>query len=205
MNRLVRGALLVFAVGNASMSAAQLQSSDPASLPLRAGDRLLIKVWLDTTFFDTVRIDESGAAILPRLGPVKLTGLPSSEIADSVRRYYAHVIRAPAIEVTPLRQVTVLGEVNRPAVYYVETHSTMREIIALAGGVTGIGALDHVNVIRGSGRLRLSRWEQRADDPVIVRSGDVIWLDREPWLKRNIFSVVSGLGVLFSLVYTVTR
>jgi protein involved in polysaccharide export with SLBB domain len=205
MNRLARGALSVLLVSTAVSSAAHPQSSNPANLPLRAGDRLLIKVWIDTTFADTVRIDESGAAVLPRLGPLVVAGLPSFEIADSVRRSYGRVIRTPAIEVTPLRHVTVLGEVKRPATYYVETHATMRDIVALAGGVTDIGALGHLNVIRGSERVVLSRWEERGDETVIARSGDVVIVDREPWLQRNVFSMISGLGVLFSLVYTVTR
>ena len=86
MNRLVRGALTVLAVTTAVAGAATAQSpEDPARLALIPGDRLLIKVWLDTTFADTVRIDASGAAVLPRIGPLVVTGLPSFSIADSVR------------------------------------------------------------------------------------------------------------------------
>src|SRR5215218_10059928 len=114
MNHLMRGALLAFAITTALTSAAHPQASDPSNAPLRPGDRLLVKIWLDTTFADTVRIDETGAAMLPRLGPMHIAALASSRIADSVRRAYASVTRTPAIEVTPLRRVTVLGEVRRP-------------------------------------------------------------------------------------------
>jgi hypothetical protein len=82
---------------------------------------------------------------------------------------------------------------------------TVREAVALAGGVTDIGLQGHVTVIRDSARLVFDKWEQRRDKDVIIRSGDVVWVDREPWLKRNIFSVISGLGVLFSVIYTATR
>src|SRR4249919_228055 len=99
MHRLVRGALFLLAVMTAVSSVAHPQSSDPANAPLRPGDRLLVKVWLDTTFADTVRIDETGAAILPRLGPLRLANLASTAIADSVRRAYSQVIRTPSIEV----------------------------------------------------------------------------------------------------------
>src|SRR4051812_11760547 len=108
MHRLVRGAVFLLAVTTAVSDIAHPQSSDPASSPLRPGDRLLVKVWLDTTFADTVRIDETGAAILPRLGPIGITGLAPLNIADSVRRAYSRIIRTPAIEVTALRRVTVI-------------------------------------------------------------------------------------------------
>jgi protein involved in polysaccharide export with SLBB domain len=106
MNRSMSGALLAFAVSMALTSAAHPQASDPSNAPLRPGDRLLVKIWLDTAFADTVRIDETGAAMLPRLGPMHITDLSSNAVADSVRRAYTRVTRTPSIEVTPLRRVT---------------------------------------------------------------------------------------------------
>ena len=205
MNRSMSGALLAFAVSMALTSAAHPQASDPSNAPLRPGDRLLVKIWLDTAFADTVRIDETGAAMLPRLGPMRITDLMSTAIADSVRRAYTRVTRTPSIEVTPLRRVTLIGEVKKPATYFVETMVTLREAVALAGGITDIGSQGRITVIRDSARLVFDKWEQRQDKEVIIRSGDVVWVDREPWIKRNIFSVISGLGVLFSVVYTATR
>ena len=205
MNRLVRGALTTLAFLISASSAAHPQASDPSNAPLRPGDRLLVKIWLDTAFADTVRIDETGAAMLPRLGPMHITDLSSKAIADSVRRAYTRVTRTPSIEVTPLRRVTVIGEVRKPATYFVETMATLREAVALAGGVTDIGSVSRVTVVRDSTRFVVEKWEQRRDALAIIRSGDVLWLDREPWLKRNIFSVISGLGVLFSVLYTATR
>jgi len=205
MIRFVRGALITLAVTLAASSVAKPQASDPSNAPLKPGDRLLVKIWLDTTFADTVRIDETGAAMLPRLGPMHITDLASGGIADSVRRAYTRVTRTPSIEVTPLRRVTVLGEVKLPATYFMETSTTLREAIALAGGVTDIGALKHLIILRDSSRIPVENWQRRADEITIVRSGDVLWVDREPWLKRNIFSVISGLGVLFSVIYTATR
>ena len=196
---------MAFAASLALTSAAHPQASDPSNAPLRPGDRLLVKIWLDTAFADTVRIDETGAAMLPRLGPMRITDLSSSSIADSVRRAYTRVTRTPSIEVTPLRRVTVIGEVKKPATYFVETMATLREAVALAGGVTDIGTLGHITIVRDSTRLVIEKWEQRRDAQTIIRSGDIVWVDREPWLKRNLFAVISGVGVLFSVLYTATK
>jgi protein involved in polysaccharide export with SLBB domain len=143
--------------------------------------------------------------MLPRLGPMHITDLSSNLVADSVRRAYTRVTRTPSIEVTPLRRVTVLGEVKRPATYFIETMSTLRDVVALAGGVSDIGIVSHITIIRDSTRFVVDKWERRSDSQTVVRSGDIVWIDRESWLKRNIFSVISGLGVLFSVVYTATR
>ena len=56
---------------------------------MRIGDRILIKVWVDTTFSDSVRIDETGSVVLPRLGSLCVRDIPASTLADSVRRWRA--------------------------------------------------------------------------------------------------------------------
>src|SRR5678810_528888 len=104
MNGLFRSAIATLAVFLFASRAAYPQVSDPSNAPLRPGDRLLVKIWLDTAFADTVRIDETGAAMLPRLGPMRITDLMANAIADSVRHAYTRVTRTPSIEVTPLRR-----------------------------------------------------------------------------------------------------
>jgi polysaccharide biosynthesis/export protein len=205
MLRHERRALLVLAITCGCATRALCQSSNPADLPLRPGDRLLVKVWVDTVFADSARIDEHGTVVLPRLGALTLTRLSAGDIADSVRLAYTRLIRTTAIEVTPLRRVTVLGEVKQPATYYMETASTLRDAVAMAGGITDIGAIGHAVILRDSGRINVRHWERSQDADLIMHSGDVVWIDREPWLKRNIFSVISGLGIVFSLIYTIRR
>jgi protein involved in polysaccharide export with SLBB domain len=205
MHRLVTHALCSIAALATLSGVVVAQASDPAAAPLRIGDRILIKVWVDTTFSDSVRIDETGSVVLPRLGSLCVRDIPASTLADSVRRAYGHVIRADAIEVTPLRRVTVLGEVRKPGTYFVEPRSMVRDAIAAAGGMTDISAVGRVTVMRDSSKLAFKDWQRRDDALAVVRSGDVMWVDREAWLKRNVFSVISGLGVLFTVAYTALR
>ena len=205
MHRLVRGALFVLAVTATRSMPAHPQVSDPSRGPLRPGDRVLLKLLVDSVFVDSLRIDETGTVILPRIGALQLTDVPINGVADSVRRAYGRVVRVPSIEVTPLRRVTVLGEAQKTGTYFVEPGATLREAIAKAGGITDIGTVGHLTILRGTQRIVIEQWERRTDTESFIQSGDVLWIDREPWLKRNIFSVISGLGVLFSVVYTVTR
>lgn len=201
----LKGALMGLAFVALAATAASAQAADAADAPLVPGDRLVIKIWLDTTLVDTMRVDQAAMVTLPRIGALSLHQVPASRAADSVRSAYSRVTRTPAIEVTPLRRVTVGGEVNDPGVYFVETHTTLREAVAAAGGITDIGSTGYLVLMRGDQESNVRRWERRADADVVVQSGDVIWIRREPWLKRNVFSVISGAGVLISLILSLTR
>lgn len=186
-----------------------ISSRAPAQVrdePLRDGDRVLVKIWTETQhFFDTTRVQPDGHVILPRLGTLSIAGLPASQMQDSVRRAYSMIIREAPVEVTGLRKITVFGEVRRPGVYYLETHANLRDAIALAGGIGDFGISSRINLIRGGERTRLGDWQNRSDDLVAVRSGDVIVVDRESWVKRNAFTVVSGTSVLLSIILALTQ
>lgn len=183
---------------------ARAQSAPPpGSLPLRPGDRVLVKIWADTALIDTLHVDDRGFVMLPRLGPLSVTGVTAPAIGDSVRKAYAALLRTVSIEVTPLRRVSVIGEVHHPDILYLETNATIRDAVAKAGGVDDIGQEDPIYLMRDSATVTLSRWRQRADDDAIVHSGDVILVRRDAWIKRNIFSVISGVGIVASLMITI--
>lgn len=205
MYLILRGVLIAAAVVALCSTAAAGQAPVVNDAPLLFGDRVVVKIWLDTTFADTVRVDQTGSLTLPRVGPLSVANLPASQVADSVRSAYARVTRTLAIEVTPLRRVTVGGEVRDPGVYYLETHATVREAVSHAGGITDIGSTGSLRLMRGGATQEVMGWEARSDDEMIVRSSDVVWLNREPWVKRNVLGIVSGVGLLLSVILSVTR
>lgn len=206
MYQTMRRALAGIAVAAFCSTAASGQAAPAVhDAPLLPGDRVVVKIWVDTTFGDMVRVDETGSLTLPRVGPLRIANVPASQVADSVRNAYARVIRTLAIEVTALRRVTVGGEVKSPGVYYLETHATLREAVALAGGITEIGATGTLRLMRGDAEHAVEGWAVRSGDELIVRSSDVIWVSREPWLKRNALSIISGAGVLLSVILSLSK
>lgn len=197
---LLRSFIRTFSLIAALACSAEAQHGDR---PLADGDRVLIKLWMDTVFVDSARVQD-GTVMLPRFGPLAIAGLPAQSVPDSVRRAYTQVFRPVTVEITPLRRVTVLGEVDRPDVYFLEPGTTMRDVIAVAGGILDIGKTGHVIVMRGTTRSRLRNWHSRADSVAIIQSGDVVLVERESWFKRNAFTVVSGASVLLSIIITLT-
>lgn len=172
---------------------------------LNRGDRVLVKVWVDSVFADTVRVGNDGVAVMPRLGPLQLGSLPLTSVADSVRRAYARVFSIPAVEVSPLIRVTALGEMRRPGVYFVEPGSELRDLVALAGGLTEIARESRVILVRGSMRTRVNSWQSLSGVEGALQSGDAIVAEREPWIQRNTFTLVSAASVLTSVVLALSR
>jgi protein involved in polysaccharide export with SLBB domain len=186
------------AVGAAGLALSRLdaQSSRPA---LGDRDRVLVKLWMDSTFADTARIHD-GAVVLPRLGAVSIRNLPANLVADSLRRAYASVFRSVVAEVTPLIRVTLSGELRRPSVYFLDIDTSMRDAIAMAGGVSDIGRASPILLLRQGRTTRISGGSGNAQFDTPLNSGDVVIVDREAWYKRNAATILSATGLLISVI-----
>lgn len=73
------------------------------------------------------------------------------------------------IIVSRARQVFIDGYVNRPGGYTVEAGMTLRQALALAGGVTELGAVNRVRVLRNGTRVRDVHL-----DSTVIQPGDTI-------------------------------
>lgn len=171
--------------------------------PLRPGDRVLLRVLLDSVLVDTVRIDARGFAVLPIAGDVSLGGIAGGAVQDSIRATLSRFVAPGAVEATVLRRVRVIGEVTRPGVLYVDRTFTLRDAIALAGGPTESGSATEVVVERGGQRRMIKDWHSDATALEVVDSGDQLVVPRLPWWKRNAPYLVSGAATILATVLVV--
>lgn len=73
------------------------------------------------------------------------------------------------IVVNRARQVYIDGQVSRPGGYTIEAGTTLRQALSLAGGVTELGAVNRIRVLRNGKRV------DKIDlDQTIVQPGDTI-------------------------------
>ena len=71
--------------------------------------------------------------------------------------------------VSKARQVYIDGQVSRPGGYTIENGTTLRQALSLAGGVSELGAVNRVRVLRNGKKL------DKVDlDRTIVQPGDTI-------------------------------
>lgn len=73
------------------------------------------------------------------------------------------------IIVSRARQVYIDGYVNRPGGYTIEAGATLRQVLSQAGGVTELGAVNRVRVLRNGKRV-----EDVGLDTTIIQPGDTI-------------------------------
>ncbi len=176
-------------------SSAQAQATAAApEYRLGAGDAVRISVYQSPDLALEGRISESGLLSYPLLGNIQLGGLGISAaerlIADGLKA--GSFVKAPQVSVfvTQVRgnQVSVLGQVNRPGRFPIEsTDLRLSDLLAVAGGIAAGGA-DTVVLVgtRNGERMRrqvdlpsLFRNAGREDD-MLVLNGDAVYVERAP-------------------------
>lgn len=167
--------------------------------PLRPGDRLAVKVWSDTAISDTFIVATSGELALPKIGIFDTGAMGARALQDSVRRAYTALVQDPAVQISALRRVGVVGQVRQPGVYFSDLSMTIGDVVALAGGITENGTLSHIEVRRGTETTKLDLREGggAADG---IRSGDQIIVGLRGFWARNPGLLVSTLSGLFYLL-----
>jgi protein involved in polysaccharide export with SLBB domain len=209
--RLLIVTLLVMASGCArGSSGAQVdmtrpQPSQGSAEVVRAGDVIRLKIWREPDMSGDVSVDEAGVATLPRLGRLTVADIPADSLKRMLINSYSKYLRDPAVDVTVLRRITVLGAVRTPNVYHVEPTMTVADALALAGGAAPEGKVDEVELRRKDRgpAVKLTRGTRLADTP--IRSGDELYVPERSWFSRNAGLVFGGIGTALSVLYFAFR
>jgi len=174
--------------------------------PIRPGDQIRIEIWREPDFSGVFNVDEQGEITLPRLGRMRVTTGSANELQTHLREEFGAFLRNPSVDVVVLRRVGVHGEVRRPQLYMVDLTMTVRDVIALAGGVLETGNPNRVTIVRGGEEIRLERDEIASFATAELRSGDQIVVGRRSWFALNpIATITTAATVGPLLVGLVTR
>ena len=186
--------------GEAWLLRTRLQRGD-----FQEGDRIFLALQGAVTFQDTLTVRAGKLLQLPKMGSLSLEGVLRSELADRVKEHVAKFLRDPAVRVTPLVRLSVLGQVNHPGYYYSSADLLLTDVLMFAGGPTGQADLGKVTIRRGpdviwnaadvstalSDGLSLDRLHLRAGDEITVGERSHF-----PWLAIvQIASVAAGVLV----------
>jgi polysaccharide biosynthesis/export protein len=162
--------------------------------PLGAGDAIRIQVFQNPDLTIETRVSENGSISYPLIGAVELGGLSLSasekKIADALQK--GGFIQKPQVNIVLMQirgnQVAVLGQVNRPGRFPLETANTrLSDMIANAGGANSVG--DDVAVVVGTRNGKVFRkqidiasifLEERLQDDIVLQGGDSIYVHRAP-------------------------
>jgi len=171
---------------------------------LGAGDAIKISVFQNPDLTVETRVSESGVVTYPLIGAVQLGGLSiagaEKAVADKLRE--GGFVQKPQVNILLMQvrgnQVSVLGLVNRPGRYPIETGNTrVSDMLATAGGAITTGSVSSTGVTAGSdiaivtGVRQGTPFRKEIDVPAIflsgqadldinVAGGDVIYVHRAP-------------------------
>lgn len=165
-----------------------------ADYRLGPGDAIGVQVFQSPDLSVDARVSENGVISYPLVGSVQLGGLSIAEaekkIADALRS--GGYVRSPQVNII-LRQVrgnqvAVLGQVNRPGRFPLETFNTrVSDMLAAAGGVTPGG--DDVLILTGQRQGQAFRrvidipglfLNQKPEEDVVLAGGDTLYVNKAP-------------------------
>jgi protein involved in polysaccharide export with SLBB domain len=164
-------------------------AQDAGNYKISANDLLDFKVFQEPDLDAQVRVAGDGSAIFPLIGSVSLAGKTVAEATAVLRQHYLNgYLVNPQISLIitsySKRTFTVLGQVQRPGSYDIQSDRTISllEAIGMAGGYSRIADPGKITVRRrenGQDELlhingkRAEKAGYGAED-FMVRAGDVI-------------------------------
>jgi len=168
-----------------------VQADDKVDYLLGAGDSIKVNVFQSPDLSTELRVSESGTITYPLIGEVRVGGktIQAAEqiIAQALSK--GGFLKKPQVNIVLLQirgnQVAVLGMVNKPGRYPLETFNThLSEMIATAGGVAPAAGNGSV-LLTGTRENQPYRYEvdiaslffgDKKSQDIALNNGDVIYI-----------------------------
>jgi polysaccharide export outer membrane protein len=147
--------------------------ADPRLETLGMGDMVRVTVFRNPDLTTEARVSERGTILFPMIGEVPVAGLSASQagsrIAEKLKagRYVVNPEVTVSIAQMNSRQVSVLGNVNKPGRYPIDAVNVrLTDLIATAGGIAAPGS-ELVTIVSAN------RKKTDVDLAAMFRNGDL--------------------------------
>ena len=170
------------------------QPTQQGDYQLGAGDAIRILVFQNPDLTLDSRVSEGGTITYPLIGTVQIGGLTISGAEKKIARALKDggFVQQPQVNIVLIQvrgnQVSVLGQVNRPGRFPLETFNTrVSDMLAAAGGATAGG--DDVAIVTGVRDGKPFRKQidipslyigDKPDADLVLSGGDTIYVHRAP-------------------------
>lgn len=140
---------------------------------------------------DAAQIDEDGKIAVPLLGSVQIAGLTAS----AAQKRIAQGLESGGFIIKPnvnlvvkeyrSKLISILGQVNKPGKYALESTSTLTDLLAQAGGISSLGSDTVVLIHKNGNQLTQTKVDTQSlfDDGQLtmnstIHGGDIIYVPR---------------------------
>jgi polysaccharide export outer membrane protein len=178
----------------AAPAAEQGAQTPSADYRLGPGDQIRVQVYQNPDLSIEARVSEQGTINYPLVGSISLGGTTigqaENKIASALKS--GNFLKQPQVNIVLLQvrgnQVAVLGQVQKPGRFPLETTNTrVSDLLAAAGGVTPMG--DDTLIVTGTRGGQPFRkvidipglfLNQRGQDDILVMGGDTVFVNKAP-------------------------
>ena len=163
----------------------------PLNYRLGPGDEVIIDIWGASQNTIRQQISPDGTINIQKIGPVNLSGMTIAEANDYLKRTLNKIyngldntddptsdIRLTLGSIRTI-QINVMGEVVQPGTYSLSSFSTVFHALYRAGGVSEIGSLRNVQLVRNGKNIATIDVYQfimkgNIQDDIRLQEGDVV-------------------------------
>lgn len=161
-------------------------------------------------------VDHEGMINLPVIGKVKVAGLTTTAIRDTIHNRVSVFYKEPVVNVRFANLgITIIGEIKQPATYVMTTEKiSILDLIGIAGDLTIYGKCDNVLLIRDSAgqkqyiRFNLNSAKLMSSPYFYLRQGDLVYVEPNKqkitstdFIRvRNYSIIASSISLLFIVI-----
>ena len=124
----------------------------PSTYIIGPGDTVILQLYGQRNLTYDLVVTREGQVMFPEIGPVNVSGLTFDEMRSQLQTIVSNQLIGQNASITmgPLRSIDVfvLGEAWRPGSYTVSSLSTMTNALFVSGGVTDVGSLRAIRLMR---------------------------------------------------------
>jgi polysaccharide biosynthesis/export protein len=179
---------------------AQAQEKKPAAAPsggetaadfgpdyiIGPGDQIDIAVWKDETLTKTVVVLPDGKISFPLIGEIKAAGRTVPQVKQEITKRISPYAPDPIISIE-VKQVNsmlvyVIGRVNTPGRFSLNTNVNVLQALTMAGGLNSFAKRDKIRIFRREGgKTTIFRFKydevtegSELEQNIIIQRGDII-------------------------------
>jgi polysaccharide export outer membrane protein len=156
----------------------------PPGYKVGVDDELMISVWHEPEFSQSVVVREDGIITLPLLNDIKVVGLSTEQLRALLTEKLKTLVNDPQVTVIvrAIRSLKVflVGSVGRPGMYPLTSRMTVLQLITQGGGLGPFAKSKSIYILRKVDgkpvRIRFNykkALEGKGEDPVL-QTGDMV-------------------------------
>lgn len=183
-----------FATDRSNAESGGEKVAETSGYVIQANDVIRLSVFNEPTLSSQTKVLQTGEAMFPLIGPVKVAGLSISDSIEKIRMLYdADYVIDPKVTLTideyAIQQISVLGAVAIPGQIPIPSSGKLdvSSAIATAGGLTSIADPDSISLERANGQRSVHSWASvQRGQKIQLNPGDRVIVAESRYVNKSV-------------------